>query len=121
MVFGGDHVSVGRAVQAAMAEAPPMQAVLCSAGELPVAAGRVEFHFGTDFASIWGGGTRPGWRRLGIFKAMVAYRADVARELGFRYLQVGASPEGRPILERVGFVARATTTPFRFLVPVAAT
>ena len=82
------------------------------AGQTPIAAGRVEFHAGTDFASLWGGGTLPGWRGRGVFRALVAHRAALAAARGFRYLQVDASADSRPILERLGFVELATTTPF---------
>ena len=75
-------------------------------------AARVEFHAGTDFASLWGGGTLPAWRRRGVFRAVVAHRARLAAARGFRYLQVDALPASRPILERLGFVELATTTPF---------
>jgi hypothetical protein len=36
----------------------------------------------------------------------------LAREPGIRYLQVDASPDSRPILERLGFLALTTTTPY---------
>ncbi len=47
-----------------------------------------------------------------MFRAVVAYRARLAAARGFRYLQVDALPTSRPILERLGFVELATTTPF---------
>jgi GNAT superfamily N-acetyltransferase len=77
-----------------------------------VCAGWVRFVSGTDFATLWGGGTLPGWRRRGIYRALVTHRANLAAERGFRYLQVDASSESRPLLERMGFVAVTTTTPF---------
>jgi hypothetical protein len=36
----------------------------------------------------------------------------LAAARGFRYLQVDASPDSRPILRRLGFAELATTTPF---------
>jgi GNAT superfamily N-acetyltransferase len=77
-----------------------------------VSAGWVRFEAGTDFATLWGGGTLPSWRRRGIYRALVAYRANLAAERGFRFLQVDASSESRPILERLGFIAVTTTTPY---------
>jgi len=77
-----------------------------------VCAGWVRFISGTDFATLWGGGTLPAWRGRGIYRALVAYRAHLAAARGFRHLQVDASSESRPILERLGFVAVTTTTPF---------
>jgi GNAT superfamily N-acetyltransferase len=87
-------------------------AVVALAGQTAVAAGRMEFHPGTDFASLWGGGTFPAWRGRGVFRSLVAYRAALASARGFRYLQVDATPDSRPILQRLGFVELATTTPF---------
>jgi GNAT superfamily N-acetyltransferase len=61
---------------------------------------------------MWGGGTLPAWRGRGIYRALVAYRAGLAAARGYRYLQVDASPDSRPILERLGFVRLARTTPY---------
>ena len=69
---------------------------------------------GTDFAGLWGGGTVPAWRGRGIFRALVAYRAGLAAERGYRYLQVDALPTSRPILQRLGFEPVASTTPYVF-------
>ena len=112
-VFGDDHAGVGRMLLDGLTRDPATVAgVLAYAGERPIAAARVEFHAGTEFASLWGGGTLPAWRRRGVFRAVVAYRARLAAARGFRYLQVDALPASRPILERLGFVELATTTPF---------
>ena len=96
-----------------------LQMVLAMAGDEPVAASRVEFVPGTDFAGLWGGGTVPDWRGRGIFRAMVAYRAGLAADRGYRYLQVDALPTSRPILERLGFQPVAHTTPYVFTPQVA--
>jgi ribosomal protein S18 acetylase RimI-like enzyme len=110
-VFGGDHSAIGRAVLAGIA-AETTAAAVAMAGGTAVSAGRVEFHDGTDFASIWGGGTIARWRGRGVFRALVAHRAAQAAARGFRYLQVDASEDSRPILRRLGFAELATTTPF---------
>ncbi len=113
-VFGGDHAALGRTVLAGLAQQPrTVEAVVAMAGGKPVSAGRVEFYEGTDFASLWGGGTLPEWRGRGIFRSLVAHRAALAKDRGFRYLQVDASPDSRPILQRLGFVELATTTPYK--------
>jgi hypothetical protein len=112
-VFGGDYSARGRTLLAELTRRPPaVAAVVALAGRTPIAAGRVGLPAGTDFASLWGGGTVPAWRSRGVFRAVVAYRATVARAHGYRYLQVDASDESRPILTRLGFVELATTTPF---------
>ncbi|HEY5836992.1 GNAT family N-acetyltransferase, partial [Streptomyces sp.] len=86
--------------------------VVALAGDLPVSAARMEFHPGTDFASLWGGGTAPPWRGRGIYRALVAHRARIAAARGYRYLQVDASDQSRPVLERLGFTALSVTTPY---------
>ena len=112
-VFGGDHSGIGRHVASGLAADPPTcAAVVALSGDEPISSGRVELHHGTPFASLWGGGTVPAWRGRGVFRALVAQRATVAADLGFRYLQVDASPDSRPILERLGFVQLAVTVPF---------
>src|SRR3954470_7205140 len=112
-VFGEDHSALGRELLGRLGRHPPtVAAVVAVAGDTPICAGRVELHPGTEFASLWGGGTLPGWRGRGVFRSLVAYRAALAADRGLRYLQVDASPESRPILHRLGFVELATTTPF---------
>jgi GNAT superfamily N-acetyltransferase len=114
-VFGGDHTAAGAAIMAALESRPrPAEAVVAVAGDTAISAGRVEFPEGSDFASLWGGGTLPGWRGRGVFRSLVAYRARLARERGYRYLQVDASDDSRPILARLGFTELARTTPFRY-------
>ena len=112
-VFGENHSALGRVLLEALHHRPASFAgVIAVAGDLPIASGRVEFNAGTEFAGLWGGGTLPAWRGRGVFRSLVAYRAALAAARGFRYLQVDALPASRPILERLGFVELATTTPF---------
>jgi GNAT superfamily N-acetyltransferase len=84
----------------------------------PVSGGRVDFEEGVEFAGLFGGVTLPEYRGRGLYRATVARRAELARERGYRWLYSDALPTSRPILERVGFVAITTTTPFTF--PAAA-
>jgi ribosomal protein S18 acetylase RimI-like enzyme len=112
-VFGGDYSALGRTLLAGLARrSAAAAAVVAWAGPTPIAAARMEFHPGTDFASLWGGGTLPAWRGRGVFRSLVAHRAALASAGGYRYLQVDASRDSRPILQRLGFVELATTTPF---------
>jgi GNAT superfamily N-acetyltransferase len=106
---------LGKRLLAQFAASPGLlHMVVAMAGDEPVSAARIEFTPGTDFAGLWGGGTVPAWRGRGIFRALVAYRAGLAAERGYRYLQVDALPTSRPILERLGFQAIARTTPYLF-------
>jgi GNAT superfamily N-acetyltransferase len=67
---------------------------------------------GTAFAGLWGGSTLREWRGRGIYRALVAHRARLAVAAGVDYLQVDASEDSRPILQRLGFHAITTTTPY---------
>ena len=102
-----------------VADPGAMTIVVAEAGGEIVCAGWVRFMPGTDFATLWGGGTLMEWRGRGIYHGVVAHRANLAAERGFRYLQVDASADSRPILERLGFVTVTTTTPFVWTPPAA--
>lgn len=78
------------------------------AGAEPVSAGRLETPPDCEFAGLYGGGTAPSHRRQGIYRSLVGARALEARRRGYRYLNVDAAHESRPILERIGFVALTT-------------
>lgn len=91
--------------------------VLAMAGDVPVCAARMEFVPGTVFAGLWGGGTVKEWRGRGIYRALVAHRARSAADRGYRYLQVDASQDSRPILQRLGFAALSVTTPYLITAP----
>ncbi|MFC4072557.1 GNAT family N-acetyltransferase [Actinoplanes subglobosus] len=82
------------------------------AGDTPVSGARMDVNEGTAFAGLWGGGTAPAWRGRGIYRALVAERARIAAALGYEYLQVDASSQSRPILERLGFAVLTSTTPY---------
>jgi GNAT superfamily N-acetyltransferase len=91
---------------------PKAKAVVAYVDGKPVSGGRVDLDEGTQFAGMFGGVTLPEFRGRGLYRATVARRAELAREHGFPYLYVDALPTSRPILERLGFVAITTTTPF---------
>jgi len=112
-ISGGDHGWLADMLEGDQTASPESLTItVVEAGEEIVCAGWVRFATGTDFASLWGGATMPAWRGRGIYRATVAYRASLAAARGFRYLQVDASDESRPILERLGFVPVTTTTPY---------
>ena len=112
-VFGTDHSRLRRSLLAQLRDCPEVTAmVVAMAGDRPVCSARIEFLPGTSFASLWGGGTLPSWRGRGIYRALVAYRAQLAAARGYRYLYVDASPESQPILARLGFSQLARTTPY---------
>ncbi len=94
------------------ADADGTAIVVAEAGDEVVCAGWIRFIGGTAFATLWGGSTLPEWRGRGIYKALVRYRAALAVGRGFTHLEVDASDDSRPILQRCGFVAVTTTTPY---------
>ena len=101
-----------------VAAAPDGYIVLTAeaAGQV-VAAGWVEFRPGSQFAGLWGGAALREWRGRGIYRALVARRAQLAAARDVRYLQVDASSDSAPILRRLGFQALATTTPYVWTPP----
>ncbi|MCL7460789.1 GNAT family N-acetyltransferase [Micromonospora sp. MSM11] len=86
--------------------------VVAEADDTVVSAGWVRYQANTGFATLWGGSTLPQWRRRGVYRALVAYRARLAEQHGRTLLQVDCSPESRPILQRLGLVPVTTTTPY---------
>lgn len=111
IVFGRRSEALGRELLEGVG-ADRAAAVVAMAGDTPICAGRIDLYEGTEFAGLYGGGTLPEWRHRGVFRAVVAHRAALAAARGFRYLQVDASDDSRPILQRLGFVKIATTTPY---------
>ncbi|MFC5886324.1 GNAT family N-acetyltransferase [Kitasatospora sp. CM 4170] len=117
--FGRDGTRLGRRILAQLAESPDTFKVHLAVAhedgrEIPVSAARLELYPGTGFVGLWGGGTLAGWRGRGIYRALVAHRARIAAELGYKYLRVDASDQSRPILERLGFAALTTMTPYHY-------
>ncbi|MFD0548571.1 GNAT family N-acetyltransferase [Streptomyces rectiviolaceus] len=117
VAFGADGSGLGerlaKRVLTQLTETPDtIVAVVAMAGDVPVSSARMELCPGTDFAGLWGGGTAPRWRGKGIYRALVAHRARIAADRGYRYLQVDASDDSRPILRRLGFVQLSVTTPY---------
>lgn len=113
-VWDEDGSDMTRAIAAAHAADPSSMSVWLAEADdgTVVCAARAEFHDGTEFASLWGGSTLAAYRGRGIYKALVSRRADEAAERGFRFLQVDASPDSRPILERLGLRTLTSTTPW---------
>ncbi|MEV5509795.1 GNAT family N-acetyltransferase [Streptomyces orinoci] len=111
--FGTDAARLAHRLREQLARQPEeLTLVVAMAGDQPVSAARMELCPGTEFAGLWGGGTAPGWRGRGIYRALITHRARIAAARGYRYLQVDASEESRPILGRLGFMELSTTTPY---------
>jgi ribosomal protein S18 acetylase RimI-like enzyme len=88
---------------APLVRSPEFVGLLAWVGDVPVSAARLELPRGSAFASLWGGGVVRAYRGRGIYRALVAARAEIARARGYRFLTVDARESSRPILERLGF------------------
>ena len=95
-----------------MARDTGMEIWVAEADGRMICAGRLERVQGTDFAGLWGGATVPEWRGRGIYRALTAARARSALRMGATLLNSDSTEYSRPILERSGFVAVSTTTPY---------
>lgn len=112
-IYGDDHGWLAESLEAELdADPHALAIVVAETGAAIVSAGWVRFEHGTDFATLWGGATLPAWRGRGLYRATVAYRATLCAQRGIRFIEVDASSDSRPILERLGFTAVTTTTPF---------
>lgn len=112
-VWGTDLSWLAAHLEAQVRAAPDDLVVLVAeVGGQVVSAAWLEFNPGTDFAGLWGGSTLAAWRRRGIYRALVARRAQLAVARGVRYLQVDATDNSRPILLKLGFLEVTTTTPY---------
>ncbi|GAA1749918.1 GNAT family N-acetyltransferase [Luedemannella helvata] len=118
-VWGADRTWQAEALSKEIAADPgSVTVVMAEADGEVVSAGWVRYVTGTGFATLWGGSTLAAWRGRGIYKALVARRASLAVARGYRVLQVDASDNSRPILQRLGFVALTTTTPYVWAPPL---
>ncbi|WP_117666111.1 GNAT family N-acetyltransferase [Micromonospora sp. MW-13] len=112
-VWGGSRGHLADGLEREIATDPQsITVVVAEAGETVVSAGWVRYVPGTGFATLWGGSTLQGWRRRGVYRALVSHRARLAAQRGRTLLQVDASDDSRPILERLGLVPVTTTTPY---------
>jgi GNAT superfamily N-acetyltransferase len=111
-VWSDDHSWIDDLGEERAADPDGLRILVAEAGDVVVCAGWIRFPSRTEFGTLWGGATLPAWRGRGIYRALVAERARLAAERGRRYLETDASDDSRPILERLGFVAVTTTTPY---------
>ncbi len=112
-VFEKDQSTLHRMLLSQRTHHPQWNELLVAkaSGE-PVASARVQFLPDTDFAGLWGGSTVVQWRGKGLFRAMVARRAQFAIDRGYTYLYVVASSRSRPILERLSFASFGSVATF---------
>jgi GNAT superfamily N-acetyltransferase len=103
-VRGSDETGLRNALAEEMRADPAgLSVYVAYEGNQPICCAWARFPTGTQFASLWGGTTIPEQRGRGVYRAIVAARAEEARRRGARFLTVDAGPMSRPILERLGF------------------
>jgi ribosomal protein S18 acetylase RimI-like enzyme len=119
VVWGQDWSWLGENLIARIAAAPHDIAVLAAEADDVVSAGWLAFFQpGADgFARLLGGSTLPQWRGRGIYRALVAARAERAAARSVKYLQVDASNDSAPILRSLEFRAVTTTTAYVWTPP----
>jgi GNAT superfamily N-acetyltransferase len=69
----------------------------------PACASWIYFSPDSQFASLWGGSTIERYRKRGLYTALLARRVREARERGYRFLIIDASPMSQPIVAGHGF------------------
>lgn len=111
-VWGEDHSWLAKEYRSDHESRPDAVLVfVAEVGGQVVSGAKADLEEGTEFCTLWGGATVPEWRHQGIYRALVAIRAQLALERGYRYLEVDASPESLPVLERLGLMPVTTSTP----------
>jgi hypothetical protein len=111
-VFGGPFSDESDALLKRLARGDGMELWVAEADGEIVTAGRLEPVPDSDFAGIWGGATREGWRGKGIYRALTAARARSAIAMGKTLINSDSTEYSRPILERSGLIRVSTTTPY---------
>jgi GNAT superfamily N-acetyltransferase len=118
--FDGAPAWVRPALAEALTERPGEIAIFCARhGDRLVGTGWVDLVPGSSFADLHGGSVVPEARGQGIYSRLLAARAAVARDRGYRWLGVDAAPMSRPILERKGFQHVCRTWPMRRTAPAS--
>jgi hypothetical protein len=103
-VWDEDCSGLGHYLQAALTNYPEQMSVYVAYMDgQPASTAWVYFPKHSQFASLWGGASLSGYRKRGLYTALLAVRAQEARARQVRYLTVDASPMSRPILEKFGF------------------
>jgi GNAT superfamily N-acetyltransferase len=82
----------------------------------PASAAWSYYPAGSQFVALMGGATLAEQRGRGLYTALVAARAQEARQRGARFLWVNASEDSRPILEKRGFRLLTVIRPFSWTV-----
>jgi hypothetical protein len=114
-VWDEDFSSLGSYLRETLSKYPEQMSVYAAyINEQPISAAWIYFPKHSKFASLWGGSTISGFRKQGLYTALLAVRAQEAKARQLRYLTVDASPMSRPILEKFGFEMIAYSYPCKW-------
>ncbi|WP_420642196.1 GNAT family N-acetyltransferase [Candidatus Leptofilum sp.] len=117
-VWGGDYGWLVTQLEDDVAQQPDYWSIyIAYVNSEPACAAWVSFPQGSQFAGLWGGSTLKKYRKMGLYTAVVAIRAQEALQRGYRFLMVDASDMSRPILEKRGFQFLTHTTPYTWKNP----
>jgi GNAT superfamily N-acetyltransferase len=78
---------------------------------IPAAAGRLVVHPDSDFGYLGTGAVRAAYRGRGLYRAVVAARARLAKASGAKFLLIDAQPTSEPIVRKMGFERLTSTWP----------
>ena len=108
-VWGEDMSELGARLALELRAEPSELAVYVAYMDgVPACCGWLRYDPRSQFASLWGGSTLPGYRGRGLYTALLAVRAEEARRRGARFLTVDAGEMSRPIVAALGFVQLTT-------------
>jgi predicted GNAT family acetyltransferase len=111
-VWEEDFSSLGEYLAGTLSRHPEQMSVyMAYVDGQPASAAWIYFQKHSQFASLWGGATIEGYRKRGLYTALLAVRAQEAKARRVRYLSVDASTMSRPILEKLGFEMIAYSCP----------
>ena len=114
-VWDEDFSWLGQYLEGALRNYPEQMSVYVAyVDEKPASAAWTYFPKHSQFASLWGGSTLSGFRKMGLYTALLAVRAQEAKAREVRFLTVDASDMSRPILEKFGFERIAYSYPCKW-------
>lgn len=114
-VWDEDFSWLGQHLEGALRNYPEQMSVYVAyIDEKPASAAWTYFPKHSQFASLWGGSTVSSFRKMGLYTALLAVRAQEAKARQVRFLTVDASDMSRPILEKFGFEMIASSYPCRW-------
>jgi GNAT superfamily N-acetyltransferase len=115
-VWGKDISGIGKGMKYDLEHHPDHLSVfVVREGGQVLSAAWTHYLLPTSFASFWGGSTLKEYRRQGFYTALLAARVREARERGYKFLTVDASPDSRPILEKHGFRCLGFSMPYEWV------